>query len=92
MRYYKHIENGYILAIGTGGNDTEIIENEYNEIMSVIQNKPARTETTDYHLKEDLTWEAFEVEPVDPAEEELTPEELLQAAEAALIEGVNSIG
>ena len=91
MRYYKHIENGYILAIGTGGNGTEITETEYNEIMSVIQNKPAKTETTDHHLREDLTWEVFEVEPVDPVEEELTPEELLQAAEVALTEGVNSI-
>ena len=92
MRYYKQIINGYIAAVGTGGGGAEITENGYNEIMSIIQNKPARTETTDYHLKEDLTWEVFEVEPVDPAEEELTPEELLQAAEAALTEGVNSIG
>lgn len=78
MRYYKHIENGYILAIGTGGNGTEITETEYNEIMSVIQTKPARTETTDYHLRQDLTWEAFEVEPVDPTEEELGAEEALE--------------
>lgn len=78
MRYYKHIENGYILAIGTGGNGTEITETEYNAIMSVIQTKPARTETTDYHLRQDLTWEAFEVEPVDPAEEELGAGEALE--------------
>lgn len=78
MRYYKHIENGYILAIGTGGGGTEITKTEYNEIMFVIQNKPAKTETTDYHLKEDLTWDAFEVEPVDPAEEELGAEEDLE--------------
>lgn len=78
MRYYKHIENGYILAIGTGGNGTEITETEYNEIMSVIQTKPARTETTDYHLRQDLTWDAFEVEPVNPAEEELGAEEALE--------------
>lgn len=78
MRYYKQIIDGYIAAVGTGGGGTEITETEYNEIMSVIQNKPARTETTDYHLKEDLTWEAFEVEPVDPAEEELGAEEALE--------------
>ena len=77
MEYYKQVADGYIQAIGTGGNGTEITETEYNEIMSVIQNKPAGTETADYHLKEDLTWEEFEVEPIDPADEELDPQEAL---------------
>lgn len=69
MRYYKHIENGNILAIGTGGGGVEITEQEYNTIMSVIQNKPARTETTDYHLKTDLTWEEYEREPEEPSDD-----------------------
>ena len=76
MRYYKVIENGYITAIGTGGGGTEITEAEYNQILSVIQSKPPRTATTDYHLKEDLTWESYErIDPVEP--EELDPEEAL---------------
>lgn len=76
MRYYKLIENGYITAIGTGGGGTEITEQEYNTIMAVIQNKPPRTETTDYHMKEDLTWEEYErIDPVEP--EELDPEEAM---------------
>lgn len=76
MRYYKVIENGYITAIGTGGGGTEITEAEYNNILSVIQNKPPRTATTDYHLKEDLTWESYErIDPVEP--EELDPEDAL---------------
>lgn len=66
MRYFKCIESGYLLAVGTGDGYTEITEVEYNEIMSVIRNKPARTETTDYRLKTDLTWEAYPVEPPDP--------------------------
>lgn len=66
MAYYKYIENGYILAIGTGGMGEEITEEEYNGIMEVIENKPERTETTDYHLLTDLTWEEYEVEPPDP--------------------------
>lgn len=75
MIYYKQIEDNYILAIGTGNGGTEITESEYNEIMAVIRNKPPRTETTDYRLKTDLTWEAFEVEPApDP---EPTTEEVL---------------
>ena len=68
MRYYKQIDNNYILAIGTGCGGTEITESEYNEIMTVIQNKPSRTETLDYRLKTDLTWEGYEHEP-DPEPE-----------------------
>lgn len=77
MRYYKAIENGYITAIGTGGGGTEITAQEYDQIMSIIQNKPPRTETTDYHLREDLTWEAYE-RPADPIDDEpLEAEEAL---------------
>jgi hypothetical protein len=32
MRYYKNIENSYILAIGTGGGGTEITEAEYASV------------------------------------------------------------
>ena len=74
MRYYKNIDNGYILAIGTGGGGTEITETEYNQIMTVIQNKPPRTGTTDYHLKENLTWEEFEREE-EPQTDEIDAEE-----------------
>ena len=66
MRFYKTIDGGYILAIGTGSGGVEITEAEYNEIMSVILNKPARTDTTDFRLKEDLTWEAYPVDPPEP--------------------------
>ena len=44
--------------------------------MTVIHNKPPATETIDYRLKTDLTWEQYEKET--PAEEEeLTAEEAL---------------
>lgn len=67
MRHYKQIMDGYIVSIGIGNGGTEIAEPEYNEIMTAIQNKPEATETTDYQLKTDLTWEPFEIEPViDP--------------------------
>lgn len=75
MRYYKLIENGYIMAIGTGGGGTEITAAEYDEIMAVIHTKPPATETIDYRLKTDLTWEQYEKET--QAEEELTAEEAL---------------
>lgn len=65
MKYYKCTNGGYILAVGTGGG-TEITEAEYNKILSVIQDKPKGTDTTDYRLREDLTWEEYEVDPPDP--------------------------
>lgn len=77
MRYYKLIENGYIIAIGTGGGGTEVTEAEYNEIMSVIQNKPPRTETIDYHLKQDLTWEEYERQEIPETDEPIDPQEAL---------------
>lgn len=79
MRFYKSIESDYITAIGTGGGGVEITETEYNEIMSVIQNKPPRTETTDYHLKEDLTWEAYEREEEPMDDIELGPQDALDS-------------
>lgn len=78
MRYYKAIDNGYITAIGTGGGGMEITEAEYNQIMLVIQNKPPRTATTDYHLREDLTWEEYERIVPDQSEEEIDAEEALR--------------
>lgn len=66
MRYYKLIDDGYIRLIGKGTGGTEIAEDEYNGILSVIHSKPAATETTDYRLREDLTWEEFPVDPPDP--------------------------
>ena len=76
MRYYKIIDNGYILAIGTGGGGVEITEQEYNSIMNVIQQKPPRTTTTDFMLKTDLTWEEYELPPV-PEDDEIGDEEAL---------------
>ena len=67
MRFYKFILDGYVLGIGRGGTiGTEITEYEYNEILAVVHNKPTATETTDYRLREDLTWEEYPVYPPDP--------------------------
>ncbi|MBR2582695.1 MAG: hypothetical protein IKO83_01650 [Oscillospiraceae bacterium] len=77
MTYFKETNGGYILAIGTDTGGEEITEAEYDEIMAVIQTKPARTETTDYRLKADLTWEPYEVEPPDP-DPELDGDDVLE--------------
>lgn len=63
MKYIIQINNGYILSIGTGNSGEEITEAEYNQILDIIRNKPAATETTDYRLRTDLTWEEYAVEP-----------------------------
>lgn len=76
MRYYKLISGDYIIGIGTGADGTEITETEYNIISAVIAQKPQATETTDYKLKTDLTWEAFELPP--QPEPEPDTDELLE--------------
>lgn len=76
MAYYKQIINGYIECVNTGGG-TAITEEEYNTILSVIHEKPTATETTDYRLRADLTWEEFQVDPPDP-DPEINDDEVLQ--------------
>lgn len=44
----------------------EISEEKYEEIIEIIRNKPPKTATTDYRLREDLTWEEFEIEQPEP--------------------------
>ena len=75
MRFYKTIDGGYIISIGTGNGGEEITEQEYAEILTVIRNKPTAREGFDYRLKTDLTWEEYELPPVEP--EPPTDEEAL---------------
>lgn len=76
MRYYKQAKNGYILSIGVGIGFEEISEEEYTNILSVIHGKPARSESADYRLREDLTWEEYSIDPPDP-DPEINEAELL---------------
>lgn len=68
MAYYKISEEGYIRSVGQTERPTkhEISYEEYSAILSVIHAKPPATETTDYRLREDLTWEEYPVDPPDP--------------------------
>ena len=75
MRYYKQIDSDYTVAIGTGFGGTEITEEEYNQIMSVIQSAP-HEDGKGYRLKTDMTWEEYDVEPIE-VEEEPSAEEIL---------------
>ena len=82
MRYFKSIENGYILAVGTGSGNTEINAEEYTQIMAVIKSRPTPPEGKDYRLTESLEWEEFD-RPTQEADEEATEEDY-QAALAEL--------
>lgn len=73
---YKQINDGYITSIGDNIGGTEITDDEYNAILAVIHNKPPATETTDYRLREDLTWEEYPIDPPDP-DPEINDSELL---------------
>ena len=76
--YFKQLQNNYIIAIGTGAGGTEITKAEYDEIMAIIQNRPA-AEGKGYRLKTDLTWEAYDLPPEqEPSDEdEISTDEAL---------------
>lgn len=82
MRYYKIINNGYIIAVGSGSGGMEITEAEYNNLLAVIRNKPIAPDGYDYRLREDLEWELVELPPMPIEDEEATTEDY----EAALAE------
>ena len=81
MRYYKITGEGFIYSIGVGDGGEEISEEEYNTIQTAIANKPEATETTDYMLRTDLTWDAYDVEPVDPEIDEAEAFEIIFGGE-----------
>ena len=77
MKYKQIDENNILVSIGEikaiGENQTEISEDEYNNILSIIQNKPEDTETIIYKLHADtLEYVAYDrpeepvIEPTDP--------------------------
>ena len=82
MRYYKLIENGYLIAIGTGVGGVEITEEEYNSILAHIRSCPEAPIGYGYRLKEDLMWELYEL-PVVP-DEEISSDELMTMIEGVL--------
>lgn len=41
MRHYKMLNDGYLVAIGTGAGGVEITEEEYNALLSEIREKAA---------------------------------------------------
>lgn len=77
-KYFKHIEDDYIVLIGTGSGEYEISREEYEAILSVINNRPSEEPGYVFKLRTDLTWEKVEV-PVVEVDEEATEEDYLSA-------------
>lgn len=77
MRYYKKIIDGYIIIIGKGFGGTEITAEEYAELNALIDNRPTPPEGYDYRLRDDLTWEEYQLPIIDPVEEEISDSEAL---------------
>lgn len=78
VRYNKQLRDNYVTAIGTGPGNTEITETEYNQILSIIQNRP-QAEGKGYKLKADLTWEEYDLppEPEPSDDDEISDDEAL---------------
>lgn len=67
---YKYINNGYIIGVGTGAGAGEpITEDEYNEILDKISNRPTAPEGFTYRLTTALEWELVELPPIENNEE-----------------------
>lgn len=74
--YAKMVEDGYIVAVGTGIVGTEITEEEYTEIMTAIGNSPTAPNGYEYKLRADnLEWKLVELPP--QPEPDPDPEEAL---------------
>lgn len=57
----------------------EITEPEYNEIQSLIKNRPTAPDGYAYRLTDALEWELYELPTEDTTEESATEEDYLTA-------------
>lgn len=72
MKYGKYVKDGYIYGVSIGGG-AECTEEEYKNILDIINNSPIAPSGYAYRLTEELEWELYELPPVE--EEELATEE-----------------
>lgn len=70
--YWKQIIDGYITAIGTGKGKVQITQAEYDEILSILRNRPTAPDGYGYRLTADLVWELYELPPEEVTDEEAT--------------------
>ena len=67
---YKYINDKYIIGVGTGSGGEEITEQEYNNILDKINNRPEAPEGYSYRLTTTMEWELCEVLKIEPTSEE----------------------
>lgn len=83
MTFFKVEKDGYLLGVGKGKSGTEITEDVYNKLTSVIRNKPKAESGYDYKLKTDLTWELYELPQIEE-QQGYTAEQLAEMTNAEL--------
>lgn len=74
----KIVANGYIVSVSNSNIGIEITDEEYSLISEALANKPIK-EGYYFKLKNDLTWEEFEI--ITPTETEATEADYINALE-----------
>ena len=69
--FYKYISDKYIIGFGTGSGGKEITEQEYNNILDKINNRPEAPEGYSYRLTTAMERELCEVPKTEPTTEEI---------------------
>lgn len=80
MNYFKIVNDGYIIAVCKNCGKIKITESEYNEILSIIHNRPTAQDGFTYKLKADtLTWEQVELPEPSSEDDEATESDYITA-------------
>lgn len=68
--YYKVVEDGFIVGVGTNGSDRAdaITKKTYDKIIKLYRSKPEHDDTFDWWLTEQYEW--FRVDYPEPEPEE----------------------
>ena len=81
--YFKILDGNYISSYGKTSVETkngEITESEYNEILSIIHNRPTAPTGYVYKLRADtLEWELVELPPIEEDDDEATESDYIDA-------------
>lgn len=73
--FYKYINDNFIIGVGTGSGGEKISEQEYNDILNKINNRPEAPEGYSYRLTTDMEWELCETPKIEPTAEEIIESE-----------------
>lgn len=76
-KYFINFDGDYIFSTGKGVGDKEITQEEYENILFIINNRPKNETGFAYKLCKNLTWEKVEIPIVPTENDELSAEEAL---------------